>query len=30
MTVPDWSERLVCGQCASHNVEMVVIGTERR
>ena len=26
-TVPDWSKRLVCGQCGSRNVNMVVSGT---
>jgi hypothetical protein len=29
-TIPDWRERLVCGQCGSLNVDMVVTGTERR
>ena len=29
MTIPDWRARLVCGQCVSHNVDMVVTGTER-
>jgi hypothetical protein len=29
-TIPDWRARLVCGQCGSHNVDMVVTGTERR
>ena len=26
MTVPDWRERLVCGQCGSRNIDMVVSG----
>jgi hypothetical protein len=30
MTVPAWRERLVCGQCGSRNVDMVVTGTRRR
>jgi hypothetical protein len=30
MTVPEWRERLVCSRCGSHNVDMVVTGTERR
>ena len=30
MTVPDWHKRLVCGQCDSRRVDMVVTGTERR
>jgi len=29
-TVPEWRERLVCSVCGSHNVDMVVTGTERR
>jgi Zn finger protein HypA/HybF involved in hydrogenase expression len=29
-TVPDWHKRLVCGQCASRRVDMMVTGTERR
>jgi hypothetical protein len=29
-TVPDWRERLVCSQCGSRNVNMVVTGTKRR
>ena len=29
-TVPDWHARLVCGQCGSGRVDMVVAGTERR
>ena len=28
-TVPDWSKRLVCSQCGSRNVSMVVSGTKR-
>jgi hypothetical protein len=27
-TVPDWHARLVCGQCGSRRVDMVVTGTE--
>jgi len=30
MTVPDWAARLVCSQCGSRNVSMVVSGTRRR
>ena len=30
MSVPDWKSRLVCGQCGSRRVDMVVSGTERR
>ena len=30
MTVPDWRKRLICGQCGSHNVDVVVTGSERR
>jgi hypothetical protein len=30
MTVPAWRERLVCGQCGSRSVDMVVSGPERR
>ena len=30
MPVPDWCTRLVCGQCGSRHVDMVVTGTERR
>jgi hypothetical protein len=30
MTVPDWCQRLVCGECGSRPVDMVVTGTERR
>ena len=26
-TVPDWAARLVCGQCGSRRVNMVVSGT---
>jgi hypothetical protein len=29
-TILDWRKRLVCGQCGSHNVDMVVTGSERR
>jgi hypothetical protein len=29
ITVPEWCERLVCSQCGSREVDMVVIGTER-
>jgi Zn finger protein HypA/HybF involved in hydrogenase expression len=29
-TVPEWHERLRCSQCGSRNVDIVVIGTERR
>jgi hypothetical protein len=29
-SVPDWRERLVCSQCGSRNIDMVVTGTERR
>jgi hypothetical protein len=29
-TIPDWHERFGCGQCGSHNVDLVVTGTERR
>jgi hypothetical protein len=29
-TVPNWRERLKCGQCGSRNIDMVVTGTERR
>jgi hypothetical protein len=29
-TVPEWRERLVCSQCGSRNVDMVVTGSERR
>lgn len=28
-TVLDWRERLVCSQCHSRNVDMVVTGTKR-
>jgi hypothetical protein len=30
MTVPEWRKRLVCSQCGSHDVDMVVSGTKRR
>jgi len=26
MTVPDWRERLVCSQCGSRDIDMVVTG----
>jgi hypothetical protein len=29
MAVPDWHARLVCGECGSRRVDMVVSGTER-
>jgi hypothetical protein len=29
MTFPDWHKRLVCGQCGSRQVDMVVTGTAR-
>ncbi len=29
-TVPEWRDRLVCGECGSRRVDMVVSGTERR
>ena len=29
-TVPDWSKRLVCSVCGSHDTDMVVTGTDRR
>jgi hypothetical protein len=29
MPVPDWQKRLVCSDCGSHDVDMVVTGTER-
>jgi len=28
-TVPEWRRRLVCSQCGSHNVDMVVTGERR-
>ena len=28
--VPDWRDRLVCSQCGSREVDMVVTGGERR
>jgi hypothetical protein len=28
-TVPDWRKRLVCGQCGSRNVNLIVSGTKR-
>jgi hypothetical protein len=30
ITVPDWSKRLVCSVCGSHDTDMVVTGTEQR
>jgi Zn finger protein HypA/HybF involved in hydrogenase expression len=30
MTVPEWRGRLVCGQCGSRRVDMVVTGERRR
>jgi hypothetical protein len=30
IAVRDWCDRLVCSQCGSHNIDMVVTGTERR
>jgi hypothetical protein len=30
MPVPDWHSRLVCSECGSRQVDMVVSGTERR
>jgi hypothetical protein len=30
MTVPDWHARLVCSECGSRRVDMVVSGNERR
>ncbi len=29
ITVPDWHARLVCGECGSRRVDMVVSGTAR-
>jgi hypothetical protein len=29
-TIPEWRERLVCGESGSRRVNMVVIGTEQR
>ena len=29
MSVPDWRQRLVCGQCGSRRVDMVVTGAKR-
>jgi hypothetical protein len=29
MPVPEWHRRLVCSQCGSRNVDMVVTGTRR-
>jgi len=30
MAVLHWRERLVCSQCGSRNIDMVVTGTQRR
>ena len=30
ISVPEWRERLLCSECGSRNVDMVVTGTERR
>jgi Zn finger protein HypA/HybF involved in hydrogenase expression len=30
MSVPDWHQQLVCGNCGSRQIDMVVSGTERR
>jgi hypothetical protein len=30
MPVPDWRERLVCSQCGSRQIDMVVTGIERQ
>jgi len=27
--VPEWRDRLVCSQCGSRDIDMVVTGTER-
>ena len=29
-SVPEWRDRLVCSECGSRNIDMVVTGTERR
>jgi hypothetical protein len=29
-TIPDWHTRLVCSECGSRRVDLVVTGTERR
>ncbi len=29
MTVPEWRERLVCGECGGRRIDLVVSGTER-
>jgi hypothetical protein len=29
-TIPEWRERLVCGECGSRHADMVVTGTEQR
>jgi hypothetical protein len=28
-SVPDWRTRLICGECGSRRIDMVVKGTER-
>jgi Zn finger protein HypA/HybF involved in hydrogenase expression len=28
--VPDWRERLICSQCGSRAIDMVVTGTKRK
>ena len=28
-TVPDWRERLICSQCGSREIDMVVTGARR-
>jgi hypothetical protein len=28
-SILEWRKRLVCGDCGSHNIDMVVTGTER-
>jgi hypothetical protein len=30
MPVADWGERLVCSQCGSREIDMVMTGTERQ
>ena len=30
MPVLEWRDRLVCSKCGSHDIDMVVTGTERR
>jgi hypothetical protein len=29
-TIPEWRERLVCGECGSRYTDMVITGTEQR